>query len=58
MNIAFSIVLGLFAGLLAWLYGKSRYNQGFQDGIELARQILDKHIAELKEKGNGEKDLH
>ena len=53
MNIVLSILLGLVAGVLALIYGKQQYALGYKDGINEARRILDKYIAEAKEKENG-----
>lgn len=58
MNIVLGILLGLLAGFLAWVYGKIQYWKGCEDGLNEARRILDKYIAEAKEKENGEKNLH
>lgn len=59
MNIIIGIICAIIVAGLAYAYGKNKYEQGFSDGLKVAKDILDRYVEKAnKEKENGEKKVH
>lgn len=54
MNIVWGIILSIVAAVLIVVYGRWQYCRGWQDGLKMAKDILDQHIKNLEEKERNE----